>query len=181
MNLLGLDLGINRTGFAVGDGSADPEVGAWRFPPAGEDLAALGVPFWRRLSALHARTPVGLVMYEAPLLDRYRDKVVVLRKTFGLGMLVETWAGLQDPPIPCEEEPFGALKRELTGKAKAGKGDMVAVCERIGIPLPATKADGREDAADGFAAWLVAVRLHARQHLTAWDRRLYSRRSGYLT
>jgi hypothetical protein len=79
--------------------------------------------------------------------------------------------------VVCEEASAQALKKRLTGVHTAKKREMVAMCRGLGVRLPAGEA--AEDAADSFAAWLVGLTSHGRQHLTKWDQALYSHR-GYL-
>ena len=172
MALLGLDLGINRTGFCVGDGSTVPLASALRYEPVGEHFGALGVPFKRDLIRLIGDHGVERVIYEAPLKLRH-DSMLTLRKIYGMGFLLET--ACAEIGVPCREEDPKPVKLELTGTRKADKDAMVLAARRAGISLPRTKADGMEDAADAFAVWLVAVRLYAKQHLPLWDQRIHGR------
>jgi Holliday junction resolvasome RuvABC endonuclease subunit len=177
--VLGLDQGVTLTGWCVGDGSSTPAVGAWRFDDlAADDLAALGGRYLAQLRALNLAHGPTHCIYEAPFIDRYRDHVLSLRRRFGVDMLLEVFCAEQG--IICEEAPFGALKKELGGSPKATKDDVVAGALRLGVALPKTKADGREDAADAAAAWLVGIRCYARQRLPNIDKRLYGRRAGGL-
>src|ERR1700756_4475644 len=88
--ICGLDLGIHLTGWAIGDGSTVPQAGAWRFPDVGSDLGELGKQFSHRLKDAVLDHGVTHVIYEAPFLDRYRDKVMYLRKRMGMDMILET-------------------------------------------------------------------------------------------
>ena len=178
MTILGLDLGINRTGWCLGTGAMVPLAGAWVFNPTGDSLGALGDAFSAKLLNLPGGAIPDVVLYEAPFLDRYRDKVIVLRKTYGLGFWLETWC--RSAGIICEEVPFGKVKRELGGSATASKEDMVAAAKKCGVNLPPNANQGMEDAADAFGVWLIGVRLYARQFQPAWDRRLYSPRGALL-
>ena len=55
------------------------------------------------------------------------------------------------------------------------------VCqEKVGVKLPATKTEGREDAADACGAWKCGVRMFARRHLQALDARIYGSRGAML-
>ena len=113
--LLGLDLGAELTGYCVGIGDSIPTAGAWRFSPAGDDLGALGDALYRALDGLTTLYPVTRIVYEAPILLR-RDKLLTLRKLYGLGMVLETWA--KQVAVPCHEASVAALKRELAGRAR---------------------------------------------------------------
>ncbi len=70
------------------------------------------------------------------------------------------------------------MKKELAGFGSADKSDMVAAALKVGLQLPPGKA--AEDAADGFGAWLVGVRLFCREYAADWDRRLWSSRGRLL-
>lgn len=164
------DLGMTITGVCVGDGATTPRVEPWKFGPVGTDLGDLGDLFLRNLDTLHRRTGFARVGAEAPFLDRYRDKTIVLRKTFGLGFALQTFCFQRN--IPFQEFPFGDVKRELSGTPKADKAAMVRVAKRCGIALP--EGPEEEDCADAFAVWLIMIRLHAKQHLPTWDRKRFS-------
>lgn len=178
MILAALDLGINRTGFCHGDtdpAAGLPRVEGWRFDnlKIGEDYGRLGGVFWRRLDAAHRRTPFDRILFEAPLLDRFRDKLRTIRITYGMGMILETWAEVNE--VPIEECEFGEVKLALAGNRKATKDDQVRVAERMGFTLPARDADGREDAADAVGVFLRGVELYSPRDLPGWDKRRLSR------
>lgn len=175
----GFDQGTRLTGVTVGSGAETPFTTAWRFDKIDpDDHGALGLAYQLKLEELYEAHRFTHAIFEAPFLDRHRDKVNWLRQRFGIDMLLQTYC--EGRGAVCEESPFGHLKRELAGYYSADKDAMVAAAERAGFVLPKTKADGREDAADSTAAWLIGVRLYARRHLAAWDTRLYSRRADRL-
>lgn len=178
--ILGLDQGIKLTGWCVGAGDGVPTAGAWRFDHIDpNDTPLLYSEYKSAFHRLLARFPaVSQVIYEAPFIDRYRDKVTSLRRRFGIDAVLELTCHEQN--LIVEESPFGQLKRALAGFAKADKDDMVATALKLGVALPKTKADGREDAADAVAAWLIGVRHYAPRFQPEWDRRLYSPRGALL-
>lgn len=171
--IAGLDIGINLTGFCVGDGSDIPKAGAWKFTEVGSDLGDLAKQFDHACWAMIVDYGVTHIIYEAPFLNRYRDQVLYLRKRFGLDMHLEFLCATNG--IICEEEPVSGVKKELAGK-KAAKADMVRAAEKIGVVLPAKDAWGREDAADAVGVWLVGIRHYAKQYQTRWDQALYGGR-----
>ncbi len=173
--ILGLDQGINLTGWCVGDGSAVPTAGAWRFDTIeAEDIGLLCHTYRTNLVQLVDRYGVTHVVFEAPLVDRYRDTVLTLRRRMGIDGVLEGYC--YGRGIVCEEEPFGPIKRELGGFAGAKKADMVYAARKLGVQLPATQAAGMEDAADSAGAWLIGVRHYCKAHAARWDQVLYSRR-----
>lgn len=180
--IAGFDLGENRTGWCTGTGDGDPKVGAWRY--ASDDIAAgdkLGVAleeFDQDLGRFLTDNCVAHVVAEAPLMLKW-DSMLTLRRIYGRGAHLQ-WV-CHKRGISYREESPAALKKRLTGSHKAKKDDMVhVVTQKLGLVLPATKADGREDAADGVAAWLIGVDVHARRFQGAWDKRLYSARGALL-
>lgn len=177
--IAGIDQGITLTGWAVGDGSRAPAAAAWRFDDiAAEDEERLFVRYRDRLAGLHTDFGFTHLIFEEPFIDRYRDKQSSLARRFGLDAILQLFCA--DHGVICEQAPWGALKRALGGSPKASKDDMVAGALKLGVALPKTKADGREDAADASAAWLIGVGHYARQHQAALDRRLYSARGALL-
>ena len=169
----GLDTATRCTGITAGDGAKMPAVGAWFFDYCGDDYGLLLAEFDRCLTDLETRmgTP-RVVIYEAPIAPLPRDKLMTLRKLYSMGPYLELWC--RGRGVRCEEAGNQALKKRLTGNHRAEKAMMVEMCRRLGVPLP--RGDAAKDAADSFAAWLIGVTHHARQHVTAWDQALYSRR-----
>lgn len=175
--LLGLDLAPGLTGYCVGEGADVPLAGAWPFEYCGDDLGQLAQALWHELAALHARRRLTWVLYEAPLLMPH-DTCMRLRKLYGMGVVVELFGKMHS--IQVREASVQRLKRELAGKSFADKDAMVAMALKAGIELPKQINEGRRDAADAFAAWLIAVRLYAREHLPRWDRVIYGARGALL-
>lgn len=167
----GLDLATRRCGWSAGDGASRPYAGAWLYDHVGEDLGLLLELLERDLDALAVRFPPRVIMYEAPLLLPY-DTLLKLRKIYSMGAFVELWA--RKRKVRVEEADPKALKRRLCGTAKADKKEMVRMAEKLGINLP--DGPGKDDAADSFAAWLVGIEHHAKQHLPKWDAALYGGR-----
>lgn len=175
----GVDIGITSTGITAGDGFTAPAIDAWQFEDCGADLGRALECFETNLDAMAAERPPRAVVYEAPLLTK-RDfasgRLLVLRKTYAMGAFLELWS--RKIGAVCEEASHSALKKRLTGDHQAEKKHMVAMVRRLGLPLPKI---GPQDAADSFAAWLVALEHHGdRAALTAWDQKLYGQRSGLL-
>jgi Holliday junction resolvasome RuvABC endonuclease subunit len=171
--LLGLDPGSQRMGWCVGDGDGLPTVGAWRFEQTGADLGAMLEQLHGQLVALVDRHDVTHVAYERPILLRH-DTVERLLKTYNLGGHVQWFCRTNE--IPCRTVGIQEVKRELAGMASAGKSDMVYAAEKLGVALPLTRADGREDAADALGVWLLLLRQLDRAKSQEFDRRLWGAR-----
>lgn len=172
----GIDIGMRCTGITAGDGSVKPAVGVWTYDECGSDLGALAEKFdfdLNRLVETHG-APLA-IMYEAPLLLP-SDKLLPLRKVYGMGLYLELWCKKRQ--VRCEEVSARRVKKTLTGNHLAPKKAVVAMVKRLGIPLPF--GEHTDDAADSFAVWYVALIHHGdRAHLTRWDQALHSRR-GFL-
>ena len=174
--LMGWDLAPTLCGWAAGDGSRLPIAGAFHLDE-GVELGALGVEFQNRALSLQRRFQATHWLIEAPLHVPRRNKLIVLRQQYGLSFLLAT-LGVR-LGVTCRFVDYDEVKRYWTGDDKAKKDQMIAMCVKLGITLPPTKAAGRADAADACGVWKVGVRLFARQHLTRWDQALY-RRQGAL-
>lgn len=118
----------------------------------------------------------GALVYEAPILVPNRDNLLKLRKLYNLGGHVEFVCRRRG--IECSEVTVDDVKKALAGFSAAGKLDMVAAAEKIGLTLPAGKK--REDAADAFGAWLLLLRHHSRPNADRFDRALWGRRGVLL-
>jgi len=193
MIILGMDL-ATQTGVCFGRPDTTPTCRVYKAPSTGEDLAAFGAYYWRTFNALldqlESRLEPGesiLVNYESPWLmkaswDPEKKKMVertninTTRKLQGLGVLLETVCELHPAPIKVHECNILSVKKELAGKGRAEKADMVIAARRAGIQLP----EGSEayDAADAFGCWLLAIRHKAPQHSPAWDRRINGQARG---
>lgn len=177
------DIATRLTGWCSGTGETVPECGAFPFDQVGTDLGALGAAFWSALDMHFARRQPTRVVYEAPILitgktgDPARtDKLLPLRKIYGMGLLLETYC-LQRG-VPCNEVTISAVKKEVTGNRHADKDAMVAVAARCGLQLPTGPA--AKDAADAWGAWLIGIRHYNRSVSASWDRRIHSRRGDLL-
>jgi Holliday junction resolvasome RuvABC endonuclease subunit len=178
MRLLGLDLSSRACGWCAGDERTTPQADAILLPQVGADLGMMGEIYLYGLRALLRRFTPELIMIEAPL-KLPTDKLLTLRKLYGLGVLTMTEARAHG--IPYYEADCQDLKKELTGKRNAIKADMVFIAQKVGIVLPLDLHKGREDAADAFAAWRLAQRLHGDMRVSAeWDRRIYGGRGSAL-
>ena len=199
MILSGFDLATRKSGYCVGDGLTLPACGAFLFEPFGTDenpdLGGL-LDLWDRYLAAHieAYRP-DVAVYEKPILVINRkfkkwgrgdngapplddagrtDKPGRLRKIYSMGAHLEFVCFRRG--IECSEVTLQSIKREVTGNAQADKDAMVAVAQRVGLKLPATLAEGREDAADAWGAWLLALRQYQPAISREWDKRIWSRR-----
>lgn len=171
--LLAIDPGTRRMGYCVGDGRGLPFASAWRFDQCGDDLGAMAVLILHELRGVVARERPSVIAYEAPIL-RPHDKLGAVRKTFSLGTLIELVG--KESSVPVFEVQISAVKKELAGFAYAEKPEMVAAAEKLGVGLPLTGADGREDAADALGAWLLLLRSYSPNLSYEFDRRLWGAR-----
>lgn len=154
---------------------------AYKFEEYGSEFGELGYEFWRLLDTLHARFGFTVAAYEKPILvvarpngkgPQYTDKLETLQANLGLGFFLETWCRAKG--IPCGHETIQAIKKCATGNQHAEKKDVANAMERIGITLPKAKTDGRLDAGDAAAGWVLGVRAW-NPHVTRWDQALYRR------
>lgn len=183
----GFDLATRLTGWCAGDGEELPACGAYQFPMYGDDLGALGKHWDDYLQIHFARFNPTRVIYEAPILvvnhrgrgpGRRTDDMGKLRKLYGMGFYLEAFCKKRG--VPCAEESLQALKSQLTGNRHASKGDMVFVAQKVGLELPPNKAQGMEDAADAFAAWLCGIRHHNKALSARYDSLIWGRRGALL-
>lgn len=164
-------------GWATGSGETLPRAGAWRFIQAGDSLGAMLTYLDDALAAHIEEHRPDEIAYERPILLRH-DTVDRLRKTYSLGAHVEFVCARRG--IPCSDVSIQAVKKELAGFDTAGKSDMVAAALKLGVALPATKADGREDAADALGGFLLLLRLRNRAMSSKFDAALYGGRANAL-
>lgn len=174
--LSAFDPGSRRMGFCVGDGTKLPVCGAWRFPQAGENLGAMLVWLDDELERHFDQYRPVACCYEAPILLRH-DTLGRVRKTFSLGAHIEYVC--QRRSVPCFEVPLQAVKAALAGTG-SDKDAMVLAAERLGVELPASKADGREDAADAVGVWLAFLRAREPAATVKFDRALHGSFRGEL-
>jgi hypothetical protein len=161
-----------------------------------EDLGGLLEETHAGVSAVLTRFKPAWVLYESPILPTSGGRSVVgtteqRRAQFAQGAHVEWMClrirdralgllGVSGWAVECREANVYDVKQALTGSKGADKDQMVAGALRLGVTLPETKVDGREDAADAVGAWLVGVRHYAKEFAPAWDRRVYSPKGGLL-
>lgn len=186
--ILALDLGTS-TGFAYGVGDSLPHVGNVRMPTTGDDVGAFLAFFRDWFVPTARRLEPRLVAFEAPILPmpkvsidwskrppkpkiEMQTNIMTTRKLQSLAGVLELMCA--DLKIPCFEVQLNTAKKELTGHGHAEKADMLRVARAQGLDL----STGREafDEADAFAAWLVAIRYHAKEFVPYWDQRLWGRR-----
>lgn len=165
------DLATFLIGYCIGTGEDLPDAGVLEFGQYGEDLGALGLAFWQALDQLHARFGFTVAGYERPLLLP-TDKMLTIRRIYGVGMILETWCMAKG--IPCGEDSVTDVKREATGNPKATKAEVAERIERAGIVLP--QGPGRFDAADASAGWLIGLRAWNPELSPAWDKRVWRAR-----
>lgn len=171
------DTASRLTGWTSGTGECVPECGAFKFPQVDDDLGELGWRF-RQAVLLHIdRYRPSAIGYESPLLLPH-DDLLKVRKLYGLGFELETIC--KEKGIPPFEKDCRDLKRELTGNRHASKDDMVHVALKVGLNLPDLVVDGRRDAADSFAGWLLGIRDLNPALSRRWDSLIYGRRGGLL-
>lgn len=192
---VGADL-ASSAGLCYGRPNTVPFATAIRAPVSGKDLGLWGGFFWRAFNGLfdqlerRLEPDEGIVVnYESPILPVARwDKTLgkmtggtnieTTRKLQGLGMILETVIDIRvndhGSKIEVYECNLKTMKRELGGSGSADKASMVFAARKIGIVLP----DGPEamDAADGVAAWLLAVKHKAPEHYEFWLKRLHGGR-----
>lgn len=174
-NVAFFDLATFLIGYCVGTGEDLPHADVLEFGQYGEDLGALGLAFWQALDQLHARFGFTVAGYEKPLLLP-TDKMLTIRRIYGVGMILETWCAAKG--IPCGEETVEAVKKEATGNHRATKLEVAERIERAGIVLP--KGPGRLDAGDASAGWLIGVRVWNPKLSPLWDRRIHSAKGARL-
>ncbi len=111
------------------------------------------------------------IVYEAPLLPQATN-MATTRKLQSLGVLLETSCRrcLLPGRFTVHEANLRTLKRALAGHGHASKESMVYVARRAGIQLP--PGAEAQDAADSFAAWLMAVNAFCPDQKPMWDKRL---------
>lgn len=177
----GFDTATRVTGWTCGTGAERPTVGVFKYDHVGSRLGQLAKEWRRDLCALEARfgTP-KVIAYEAPLLTP-GDKLLTLRKLYGMGMVLEDWAaeeGVRD--VHVVEVGNGAIKKRIAGHFRAKKPELVRVVRtKLGITLP--EGDAAQDAADSFGAWLSGCIDHyAKHHQPRWDAALYGSRGALL-
>jgi Holliday junction resolvasome RuvABC endonuclease subunit len=159
--VLAFDLAPGSSGYCVGDGQGVPTAGAWRFPPLGDDLGALAAHMQDQAGALIREHQPDLVAYEAPILvtkGRHggrSDTLADLRRIYGLGVVLELTCVRFG--VRVAEVDLRRVKKVMTGDHQATKSQVVRAAMGLGIPLPTTKDEGREDAADAVGVWMIGL------------------------
>lgn len=171
------DTSSRLTGWCSGTGDCRPDVGAYPFPHVGEDYGELGGLFWKHLDRHFETYQPALVGFETPLLLPH-DTLDKVRKLYGVIFLLETYCDRVG--VPMFERSNADLKRELTGNPKADKDDMIERAILCGINLPKTKEEGKADAADAFAGWLIGIREVNPVASRRWDQIVWSKGRGGL-
>lgn len=183
---MALDLATRLTGFCAGSGETIPTCDAFKMGQHGEDIGAMLAELDDNLGAVLDRFRPTVCVFEAPILPMGGGKkggnvmgsTLIRRKLFNLSGHVEFVCHRRG--IQCGEEKVQGIKRELAGSSSATKSDMIYAAETCGVKLPATVAAGREDAADSFGVWLLALRRIDPRLSAAWDKRLWSSRGTLL-
>lgn len=189
MRLSFLDPGSKRTGFAYGDGSRLPTVGAWGFPQAGVNYGQVLACLADALEAHIEQYRPDQLAYESPIvvfnqcykdasgqIRKRNDNLATLRKTIPLGPRIEEVCWRRG--IPCFETSIESVKKELSGAFRAEKSVMVEAATKLGVVLPS--GPGAEDAADALGGWLLLLRLRDRAASVKFDQALYSARGTVL-
>jgi len=171
------DLSPGLVGWCSGTGEVRPVCSAFRLDDHGDDLGVMGLQFSDRVERHIEEYRPGLIGYESPLLVKH-DTLMKLRRTYGLGVLLETIAARHG--IPTFERDPKTLKGYLTGGAYASKAEMVQVALGCGINLPPKKVDGQEDAADAFAGWGLGLKEVNPREAAKWDNIIRANRGGLL-
>jgi Holliday junction resolvasome RuvABC endonuclease subunit len=162
--VLAFDLSPSLCGWCFADGET-LEAGAFELPELGSDLGGLAQILVSMVRVLIKRFEPAEFAYEAPLLLKH-DSLLDLRRIYGLGMVLELLA--VDAGSPVREMDPKRIKNFMTGDPYAKKAAVVAAAVRLGVKLPPTKADGREDAADAVGAALVALSISDPAAASPW-------------
>lgn len=156
-------------GFDLAPGSPDPSkgwcgwahidqvitAGAFKLEAEAEDLGALAANLEQHASLLVERFQPVHLAYEAPILRRW-DSLIDLRRIYGLGMMLEYFAVARG--LSCSEVDNQRVKAIMTGDSRAKKPAVASAAESLGVTLPKTKTQGREDAGDAVGVALEAGR-----------------------
>jgi crossover junction endodeoxyribonuclease RuvC len=162
MIIMGVDPGLNATGFGVVDAAA----GRLRVIAAGDIRPPRAQPLPERLGRIHAAL--------SELIARYRPATAVLEKIFTHHEHVTTAAlmghargaaclAVRDHGLPLAEYPPTEVKKSLTGNGHASKEQ---VARMVGRWLGPSEPSWSADATDALALALV----HA--HVARQERRL---------
>jgi crossover junction endodeoxyribonuclease RuvC len=162
MRLLGLDPGLQRTGWGIIEVTGT----RLRHVADGAIVSQASLPLARRLVQLHE----GLV----EVIARYRPEAAAVEESFvnrnpsstlklglarGVALLVPALAGL-----PVTEYPANLVKKSVVGAGHAGKEQVQAMVRRL---LPACMPSGA-DAADALA--VAICHAHHAETLARWHK-----------
>lgn len=183
------DPGSRFMGYATGDGTQLPTVGAWKFVQTGDNFGAVLAQVADAFSAHIDQFRPDVCAYEEPILifnQRYKDaggvwrkrndNLGTLRKTLPLGARLEEICYRRG--IPCFETSIASVKKELAGFGAADKDDMVAAARKLGVGLP--EGPSEKDAADATGGWLLLLRKRNRALSSKFDAALWGGRANAL-
>lgn len=167
-SVLAFDLSASLCGWAFA-GEGPLAAGAFALPALGSDLGGLALAMEQTVIALIVRFNPSEVAYEAPLLLKH-DTLLNLRRIYGLGMVLELICAREGLAV-SEMDPK-RIKAFMTGDAYAPKGQVVTAAAGLGVILPPSKAQGREDAADAVGCALIALSVLDAQAALPWVAKL---------
>jgi len=169
--LLALDL-ATTTGWAVGDGHDDPELGHVTMPSTGEEVGPFADFFERWLNMMIDEWSPTRIIMEAPYLPRAKidedgklkqpeTTMMTTRKLQGLTVLTEMTA-YRRGKIPITESAAITVKKTSTGYGGASKEDMVLIAKRLGY------ANATYDESDALGVWLDGVKNYVPTFWPLW-------------
>ena len=128
--LLTLDLST-KTGFAYGHiGDPKPTGGVWLLGTSSNGLPRPWTALLDRLGDTLRMFEPSLVVFEAPLPAMRQKQEKIARLLIGLAVLVETTCWRWD--IECLEQDAGTARRDILGKARPEKKEIVSWCQGKG-------------------------------------------------
>ncbi|MEE7478447.1 hypothetical protein [Methylobacterium hispanicum] len=151
--LLGLDLSVARTGWALAAPNEPLRFGSYPLPSTGEDIGKLLVAFDEWLKIKIAGEDIAVVVFEAPILRQGRTHITTARKLMNLAGHVEFICSQLG--IRCAEQNISTNKKDFTGNGHAEKQDMILMARRYGWDVK------NSDEADACALWMGAVLRYA--------------------
>ncbi len=163
--VLAFDLSPSLCGwcFAGQDGFLTAD--AFALPDLGADLGGMAAALQSNVEALIDRFAPSELAYEAPLLLKH-DSLIDLRRIYGLGVVLELLAHREG--LPINEMDPKRVKNTMTGDPYAKKPAVVAAAVSLGVRLPATKAEGREDAADAVGVAVIQISISHPEVASPW-------------
>ncbi|BAQ44371.1 hypothetical protein [Methylobacterium aquaticum] len=154
--ILGLDLSVKGTGWALAAPDEDLRFGTHPLPSTGADVGRLLVAFdeWLRLRL--GGENVGVVIFEAPILTGGKTHVMTARKLMNLAGHVEFVCSQLG--ITCREQHISTNKKEFTGNGAADKDAMIAMARAYGWAVT------DDNQADACGLWVGGVLKFAPKH-----------------